>query len=124
MRKTLTITAATLLALGTVGGVALASNGDQDQTRDRDQTCSQDCDGVPDRTQDRMGERNRTQDRDRTQDCDATCDGTGDEHRYQHQYRYTVRTDGDAASFGPKAHQGGEQARQAGNGTCAQADDS
>jgi hypothetical protein len=49
MRRTFAVTAAAVLSLGVLGGgMAVASNGDADQLRERDRTqsCSQDCDGA------------------------------------------------------------------------------
>ena len=72
MRKSLAITAATVLSLGVLGGgAAIASNGTADQDRDRSHSCSQDCDG--------------SQQRDRSQDGLA---GSEQQHQERHQYRH------------------------------------
>ena len=95
MRKALTITAATVLSLGVLGGgVAVASNGGADQDRNRTQTCSQDCNETPDRFGMQYGmengQRSGVQERQRSHERD----GTGEQ--YQHQYRNGAQS-GDAS---------------------------
>jgi hypothetical protein len=135
MRKTLTISAATLLTLVSVGGgVALATNGDQDQVRDRDGSCSQDCDGVPDQVRDRDGTctedcdgvpdlvRDRLRDgtgdlaadQVKATDCVGTCTGSGEQAQLRHQHRYTVRTESAGAATQLQQHS------QHGPGDCQQ----
>ena len=91
MRKAFTITAATLLSIGVLGGgIAVASNGTVDQDRDRTQSCTSDCDGTSDQFRMQMGmedgQPSGTQERERIH----LRDGTGEQ--YQHQYRHHVQS--------------------------------
>lgn len=121
MRKILTITAATVLSLGVLGGgIAVAGNGIADQDRDRTQSCSQDCDGTHDRDGLQNGMENEQSGATQERQHAHERDGAGEEyqHQYQHQYRHQAQS-GNAATG--EHHFGAT--RTPGDGDCCMADD-